>query len=86
MKYPELAGYVQLGWSPDLRPWGLVVSLWYNPVTGDVAFLYKHRDGYHVAKTYEEQVEVHRRYGIPVVPPGAEFKSVGQPEQMSLFG
>ncbi len=85
MKYPELAGFVQLGWTSDLKPWGLVVSLWYNPVTEKVAYLYKYKGGYHVAKSYDEQIKVHKRYGIPVVPPGAEFKTAGKPEQLTLF-
>jgi hypothetical protein len=85
MRYPELEGYICLGWSDDLKPWGIIVSGWYRPRDGDFAWLYKRDGQYHVAKTYEEQVAIHRRYGIPVVPPGAWFKSAGQPEQLTLF-
>jgi hypothetical protein len=85
MRYPELEGYICLGWSDDLKPWGIILSCWYRPRTGDFAWLYKRKGQYHVAKTYKEQVAIHRRYGIPVVPPGSWFKSHGQPEQLALF-
>jgi len=82
---PDLAGYVQLGWSEDLKKWSLTVSVWIKPSEWDfqecapkteaaVAVLYKHEDGsFYVAKSYEEQVAVHEKYGVPVVAPGEWF-------------
>lgn len=83
--YPELRTYCQLAWSEDLRPWGLIVSIWYDPATKGFAYLYKHADGYCVAKTYDEQIAVHERFGVPVVGPGEEFKDRGKQSQPSLF-
>lgn len=76
MKYPELRDYVQLGWTGDLKPWGLTVSLWLHPVNNACAYLYKHKESgaHYIAKTYEEQVKIHKRYGVPVVPPGMRFR------------
>lgn len=75
MTYPELYGFAQLAWSTALKPWGLTVSLWYRPSDGACAYLYKHSSGHWIAKTYEEQITVHRRFGIPVVGPGEEFEA-----------
>jgi hypothetical protein len=73
VKYPGLEGFVQLAWSKDLKPWGLTVSLWFNPISKEWAYLYKHKNDFHVAKSYEEQVKIHLKYGIPVFPPGSMF-------------
>ena len=95
--HPELADYCQMAWTSDLRPWGLVVSVWINPSEFDfkanrpltdtaVAFLYKHESGaVHVAKSYAQQVAVHKLYGVPVVDAGEEFKQAGKGRQLSVF-
>ena len=94
--HPELHDYCQMAWTSDLRPWGLVVSQWICPAEWDfqanvpltdtaVAFLYKHESGaVHVAKSYEQQVEVHKLYGVPVVEAGEEFKQAGKGRQLSI--
>jgi len=86
-KISGLEEYVQFGWSNDLKPWGLSVAIWYNPFSDEFAFMYKHKSGaVHIAKSYEEQVAVHQMYGIPIVPPGEDFKNAGKAQQMILFG
>lgn len=85
MKYPELHGYCQLGWARDLDPWGVTISYWFNPVTEEWAYLYKHKDGYVVAKTYEDQVKAHERFGVPVTEPGEHFNGGHGEPQRSLF-
>ncbi|ABO49524.1 hypothetical protein Dred_0989 [Desulforamulus reducens MI-1] len=93
--HPELVNFCQVGWTTDLHKWGLIVSLWINPSEWDfnenipktdtaIAYLYKHKDGsVYVAKSYEEQVKIHKKYGIPIVDPGEQFHEGDQ--QLALF-
>lgn len=93
--YPELSDYCQLGWSSDLKKYGLTVSVWIKPSEWDfkkclpkndnaLAYLYKHTDGsVYIAKKYADQVKVHEKYGIPIDGPGEEFSDGNK--QLSLF-
>ncbi len=74
-KHP-MSGLCNLGWSTELKPWGLTVSLWLNPSEYDFdklqaknnkafGFYYKHKSGKtHVAWNREEQLAIHRLYGV----------------------
>lgn len=85
-KPPELNGYLNMGWSEDLKAWGVTVSIWHNPCTEEWAFYYKHSDGdFHVAKCYEEQADVHRKYHIPIPEPGEGIKETLMGRQLSLM-
>lgn len=91
--YPGLEEYVQIGWYRDLKPWGLTISEWVRPEKRpieewtDFAYIYKHdkTGAVHIAKTYEEQIEVHRLYRIPETPAGESFNGGKGEAQACLF-
>jgi len=72
---PRLRDYCNIGWSQDLKPYGLGVSVWLRPEAldreGDPStwVAYKYRDletgEFMVATTDEECEVIHRGYGAP---------------------
>lgn len=76
MSEHPMSGLCNLGWSTELKPWGLTVSLWLNPDEYDFekmqaknehafGYYYKHVSGAtHVAWSREEQLTVHQLYGV----------------------
>jgi len=61
----RLRGFTKLTWEREPRP-GLRCSLWLNG-SGQYAYLYQCSGDRCVAKTPEEQAEIHELYGLPAV-------------------
>lgn len=61
----RLRGFTKLTWEREPRP-GLRCSLWLSE-RGQYAYLYQHDGDRRVAKTPEEQAEIHELYGLPAV-------------------
>lgn len=55
---------MRVAWERDLMP-GLRCSLWIN--RGQYAYLYEHGKDRHVAKSAEEQADIHKLFGLPKV-------------------
>ena len=61
----RLRGFTKLTWEREPLP-GLRCSLWLNG-SGQYAYLYQNDGDRRVAKTPEEQAEIHELYGLPAV-------------------
>lgn len=61
----RLRGFTKLTWEREPRP-GLRCSLWLNE-RGQYAYLYQSNGDRRVAKTPEEQAEIHELCGLPAV-------------------
>ncbi len=61
----RLRGFTKLTWEREPLP-GLRCSLWLNG-SGQYAYLYQSNGDRRVAKTLEEQAEIHELYGLPAV-------------------